>query len=72
MQTWSEAFRAYIHERFGDGAQQKAALALKTGYSKVHYWCHGSRAREKERERIQKWSGGAVSADLPREEAKSA
>lgn len=60
-------------KRFGDGAQQKAAIALKTAQSKVHYWCHGARAREEERKRIARWSGGAVPADLPREaEAKSA
>ena len=72
MTTWSEAFKAYIGERFGDGAQQKAAIALRAAQSKVHYWCHGSRAREKERNRIERWSGGAVRADLPRQEAQSA
>ncbi len=65
---WSAAFKAYIDERFGDGAQQKAALSLRAAQSKVHYWCHGARAREKERRRIQRWSGGRVPADLPRAE----
>lgn len=65
MVTWSAAFKAYIEKRFGDGAQQKAAMALRTAQSKVHYWCHGSRAREKMRARIERWSGGDVKADLP-------
>jgi hypothetical protein len=70
--TWSEAFRAYIEKRFGEGAQQKAAISLRTAQSKVHYWCHGSRAREDERKRVARWSHGHVPADLPREAAKSA
>lgn len=71
--TWSDAFRAHIEKRYGDGAQQKAAIALKMAQSKVHYWCHGARAREETRKRIERWSGGDVRADLPSSaEAKSA
>lgn len=69
MVTWSEAFRRYIERRFGEGAQQKAAIALKTAQSKVHYWCRGARAREKMRRRIERWSGGDVKADLPATDA---
>lgn len=63
--TWSDAFKGYIERRFGDGAQQKAAFALKVSPSKVSYWCRGSVPREKTRRRIDRWSKGEVSADLP-------
>lgn len=65
MQTWSDSFKAYIERRFGEGAQQKAAIALKTAQSKIHYWCHGARAREATRKSVERWSKGEVKADLP-------
>jgi len=63
--TWSEAFKGYIERRFGDGAQQKAAFALKVSPSKVSYWCRGSMPRERTRKRIDRWSKGEVAASLP-------
>lgn len=66
MQTWSEAFSAYLD---ANGIEQlQAAMQLKVGPSKVHYWKHGSRPqKELVRRRIERWSKGAVRADLPRQ-----
>lgn len=61
--SWSEVFRGYIESRFGDGAQQKAAFALKVAPSKIHYWCRGTVPREKTRARIARWSDGAVPSE---------
>jgi transcriptional regulator with XRE-family HTH domain len=61
--SWSEIFRAYIDQRFGDSAQQKAAEALKVSPSAVSYWCRGSRPRKTTRERIAEWSSGLVPKD---------
>lgn len=63
--AWSDAFRGYIERRFGKHAQKSAADALGVVPSAVNYWCKGSRPREETRERIQRWSKGAVPADLP-------
>ncbi len=62
---WSETFAAYIARRFGEGAQQKAAFALKVGPSAISYWCRGSTPREKMRRRIERWSKGEVPAAVP-------
>ena len=62
--TWSETFNAYIHKRFGEKPQEKAARSLRVAASSVSYWCRGALAREKMRKRIQGWSRGAVPADL--------
>lgn len=64
--TWSESFRAYIARRFGDGCQQKAAVALKVPKSAVYYWLHGSTPRESTRLRIERWSKGEVPATAPK------
>lgn len=61
--TWSQTFAQYIEKRFGEGAQLKTAHALKIAPSSVSYWCRGSVPREKMRERIEKWSDGAVPAE---------
>lgn len=66
---WSDLFKAYIDKRFGDGAQQKAAFALKVSPSKVSYWCRGSVPREKTRKRIARWSEGAVPAEAANDAA---
>ncbi len=62
--TWNEAFDAHIRERFGDGAQNKAAASLRTTPSNVFNWCHGKLPREKWRKRIDRWSGGRVPWEL--------
>lgn len=68
MQTWSEAFKAYLA---GQGlSQQQALFALrrarvKVTQSGVSYWCRGTRPRESTRARVARWSKGAVPADLP-------
>lgn len=65
MQTWSERFNEYIHRRFGDGAQQKAAFSLKVAPSKISYWCRGaSTPRKAVRQRIARWSKGEVPNDI--------
>ena len=67
MMTWSEAFTAYIEERYGENAQIKAAASLGMSKSKIHYWCRGSRARDDTRQSTQRWSKGTVKASLPKE-----
>lgn len=61
--NWSEIFRTYIEQRFGDSAQQKAADSLQVSPSAVSYWVRGSRPRETTRHRIAEWSSGLVPAD---------
>lgn len=63
-QNWSDALRSYIH------AQQltKVAVAKALGVwpSQVLDWCRGGRPRDAAvLIAIQKWSDGAVRADLP-------
>jgi hypothetical protein len=60
---WSQRFRAYIDKRFGSGAQQKAAFALRVSPSVVSYWCRGSLPRKRMRGRIARWSKGEVPAE---------
>lgn len=73
--NWSERFAAYLTKR--DVSQLDVVIELRTfgvraTQSQVHYWIHGSRPRAEARERIAKWSRGAVPASAPRCEAKSA
>lgn len=74
--TWSQQFAAYLAKR--DISQLDAVIELRTygvhvTQSQIHYWAHGSRPREDEhRERVAKWSKGAVPANAPRTEARSA
>lgn len=68
MTTWSEAFTAYLE--FLGLSQQNAMFALrkakiKATQSQISYWVRGSRPREPMRDRIARWSKGAVPADLP-------
>jgi hypothetical protein len=76
MTTWSERFAAHLVKRNLsqlDVVIELRTLGLYVTQSQVHYWAHGSRPREDEhRERIAKWSKGAVPANAPRREAKSA
>lgn len=69
---WSEAFRAYIHRRFATRPQLEASFSLRVSPSKVHYWCRGTRPVEETRKRIDRWSKGEVSADLPASEPEEA
>ncbi len=74
--SWSERFAAYLARR--KISQLEAVIELRTHgvcatQSQIHYWTQGSRPREDEhRERIAKWSKGAVPANAPRREARSA
>lgn len=68
MTTWSEAFTAHL-ESLGL-SQQEAMFALRRAkmrvtQSQISYWVRGSRPREQMRQRIERWSKGAVAADLP-------
>lgn len=62
--TWSERFVSYLRER--DISDLEASHELRVGPSQIHYWRHGATAREKTRKRIERWSKGAVPAELPR------
>jgi len=62
--NWCEAFAAYIRKL--GLTQQDVAFQLKKSPSFIHYWIKDVRPRdEKVRKRIERWSGGVVSADLP-------
>lgn len=68
MTTWSEAFTAHL-KALGL-SQQDAAFTLRRArmrvtQSQISYWCRGSRPRVEMRERLERWSKGAVPADLP-------
>lgn len=62
--TWNECFSRYIRKRFGEHAQRDAALALEKPPSTISYWVNGKLPRESERKAVEKWSGGAVPAEL--------
>ncbi len=61
--SWSDLFRSYIEQKYGDYAQTRAAEDLGVSKSAVSYWCRASRPREEMRKRIQRWSRGLVPAD---------
>lgn len=64
--TWSERFRAHLEKQ---GLTQLDAVfslrraRIKASPSMVSNWCRGTVPREKTRERIDKWSDGAVPAN---------
>jgi transcriptional regulator with XRE-family HTH domain len=60
--TWSDVFRRYLKKN--DIRQLDVAFALRVGPSQVSYWCRGSVPREDTRRTIERWSKGAVPADL--------
>lgn len=68
-ESWSERFRRHIEGR--GLTQQEATFELRRArvratQSQVHYWIHGSRPRDEQvRQRIERWSKGAVAADAP-------
>lgn len=69
MGTWSDAFAKHI-ESLGL-TQQQAFISLNRAHvpatqSQVSYWCRGAAyPREETRKKIERWSKGAVPADLP-------
>ena len=68
MKSWSEAFTAYL-AKLGL-TQQEALFSLRKSrvsvtQSGVSYWCRGSRPREGTRRLVERWSKGAVAANLP-------
>jgi len=73
MVTWSESFAGYL-DKLGLN-QQSAFVALTKArvpatQSQVSYWRRGSAyPREATRKKIERWSKGAVSADLPPSES---
>lgn len=60
--SWSEKFAAYLASQ--GLTQLEVSFQLRVGQAQVHYWVHGATPREKTRERIERWSGCAVPADL--------
>lgn len=72
---WSDRFAKHLRKR--DISQIDAVVELRSygvraTQSQVHYWCCGSRPREQDvRNRIERWSDGAIPACAPRE-SKSA
>lgn len=72
MLTWSEAFRRHICSRWPEHSQKEASFSLRVTPSTIHYWCRGARPRdEKLRRRIERWSKGAIGAELPSSEPAS-
>lgn len=66
MQSWSQAFRAYL-EKNGI-KQQDASFDLRQPISAINGWARGGRPRnEKIRLRIEEWSHGEVWSHLPRD-----
>lgn len=63
MRTWTDAFLAYVGRK--KLTQLAIALEFECAPSKVNGWFHGAMPRAGMRKRIQRWSGGAIPADLP-------
>lgn len=61
--TWSDRFREYIEQRYGERAQTRVAEALGVAKSAVSYWCRASTPRREMQKRIEKWSKGLVPAE---------
>ena len=66
MQSWSQAFRAYL-EKNGI-KQQDASFDLRQPISAINGWARGGRPRSAEvRQHIEDWSRGEVWSHLPRD-----
>jgi hypothetical protein len=62
MTPWSASLRAYLRDR--SLRPVDVARQLRVVPSRVHYWLLGSTPRLNMRKRIEKWSRGAVPAEL--------
>lgn len=73
--TWSEAFKAYLDEI--GLTQQDALFALrkariKATASQISCWARYQRPHEQTRQKLERWSGGKIKAELPSARESSA
>lgn len=68
--TWSEKFAEYLHDKKLTQLETLLSLrrrGVKTTVSQISYWCRGATPRSaRVRDQIERWSEGAIPADLPR------